>query len=57
MARTRHACAGCGAVLDNEKDLEQEIGTAGRAWKCGACGTSVPAIVAEKINHQKQNAG
>jgi len=57
MARTRHACAGCGAVLDNEKDLEQEVGTAGRAWKCGACGTSVPAIVAEKINHQKQNAG
>jgi len=55
--RTRRACDGCGAVLENEKDLRKQTGTAGRTWRCADCGTSVPAIVAEKISHQKQNGG
>jgi uncharacterized Zn finger protein len=55
--RTRRACEGCGAILENETDLTKEAGTARRAWRCADCGTSVPGIVAEKINHQKQNGG
>jgi len=55
MTRTRHVCTGCGALLDNEKDLDREQGTVTSAWNCGECGTSVPGVVAEKLQHQKQN--
>ncbi|WEL21166.1 hypothetical protein HBNXHr_1098 [Halorhabdus sp. BNX81] len=54
MTRTTHICDGCGATLDNEKDLTRNEGTTAPAWKCTRCQTTVPSIVAERISHQSQ---
>lgn len=55
MARTTYTCDGCGAVLDNEKDLRRLDGTTRSRWQCVVCQTSVPSVVAERISHQKQH--
>ncbi|MFB6163184.1 MAG: hypothetical protein ABEJ86_07095 [Halococcoides sp.] len=54
MSRTTYTCDGCGTRLDNEKDLRKEAGTVGTRWTCAVCQTTVPAVVAERIDHQKQ---
>jgi len=51
MTQTTHTCP-CGAVLEFKQDLEKEPGGRVARWKCRACGTPVPAIVAEKLKHQ-----
>lgn len=55
MARTTYTCDGCGAQLDNETDLRRLDGTTHPTWQCGVCQTTVPGVVAERINHQKQH--
>jgi len=55
MARTTYTCDGCGATLDNEKDLQRLDGTTRPTWRCRVCQTTVPSVVAERISHQKQN--
>ncbi|MFB6146754.1 MAG: hypothetical protein ABEJ08_03615 [Halobacteriaceae archaeon] len=54
MTWTRYTCDGCGAELDNRKDLDRVDGTVTRTWRCRYCGTEVPGVVAEKLDHQKQ---
>jgi hypothetical protein len=56
VTRTTYICDGCGATLDNEKDLRKLDGTARPRWQCRVCQTTVPGVVAERISHQKQNA-
>jgi len=56
VTRTTYTCDGCSAKLDNEKDLIRVDGTMRPAWKCARCGTTVPPVVAERINHQKQRS-
>lgn len=56
MTRTTYTCDGCGALLDNEKDLRKREGTTRLSWQCRVCETTVPSVVAERISHQKQNA-
>ncbi|WP_169051741.1 hypothetical protein [Halorhabdus amylolytica] len=55
MTRTTYTCDGCGARLDNEKDLTKEDGRVRPSWKCRRCQTSVPPVVAERLTHQKQH--
>jgi len=54
VTRTTYTCDGCGARLDNEKDLQQADATTTPTWKCIRCQTTVPSVVAERISHQKQ---
>ncbi|QCC50845.1 hypothetical protein [Halapricum salinum] len=56
MTRTTYTCDGCGARLDNEKDLRKLDGTKRPQWQCRICQTTVPSVVAERLSHQKQNA-
>jgi len=34
--------------------MRKEQGTVSCQWRCRLCGTTVPAVVAEKIKHQRQ---
>jgi DNA-directed RNA polymerase subunit RPC12/RpoP len=54
VTRTKYTCEGCGARLDNEKDLLRADATTRPVWKCARCQTTVPSVVAERISHQKQ---
>jgi hypothetical protein len=55
VTRTTHVCTGCGAVLEDERHLDRVQGTTGPSWRCVACHTTVPGVVAERINHQRQH--
>ncbi|WP_169304879.1 hypothetical protein [Halorhabdus utahensis] len=54
MTRSTYICDGCGATLDNEKDLQKDDGTTRPTWRCSRCQTTVPSVVAERISHQSQ---
>jgi len=52
MGETTYRCDGCGAELVARADLALDQGSTRRAWRCETCGTTVPAVVAERIQHQ-----
>lgn len=55
MTLTRYTCDGCGAALSCRRHLDRESTTAGNRFQCTYCGTVVPGVVAEKLNHQRHH--
>lgn len=51
-----YRCDGCGASLGAREELDREPGVAGRSWYCTYCGVSVPARVAERIQHDRDGS-
>jgi DNA-directed RNA polymerase subunit RPC12/RpoP len=54
MTNASYACDGCRATIETVGDMRKEQGTVSSQWRCRLCGTTVPAVVAEKIKHQQQ---
>jgi DNA-directed RNA polymerase subunit RPC12/RpoP len=51
-----YRCDGCGASLGAREDLDREAGVTRRSWSCTYCGVSVPARVAERLQHERDGA-
>jgi DNA-directed RNA polymerase subunit RPC12/RpoP len=49
-------CDGCGATLRAVEELDRQSGTAGRSWACTYCGTTVPAVIAERLSHRSDGS-
>lgn len=55
MSRSRYTCDGCGATIERAMDLEKVDGTTTPSWRCLACKTTVPSVIAERIKHQQDH--
>jgi DNA-directed RNA polymerase subunit RPC12/RpoP len=51
-----YRCDGCGASLGAREDLDRRSGVAGRSWACTYCGVTVPAQVAERLQHRRDGS-
>jgi DNA-directed RNA polymerase subunit RPC12/RpoP len=53
MSDVTYRCDGCGTELTSVEDLSKVQGTVSRSWRCRVCHTTVPGVVAERIQHQR----
>ncbi|MFB6301905.1 MAG: hypothetical protein ABEH78_03465 [Haloferacaceae archaeon] len=51
-----YRCDGCGASLGSRDELDKEPRPTGRSWFCTYCGVSVPARVAERLQHARDGS-
>jgi hypothetical protein len=49
-------CDGCGASLDAREELNRRARATGRSWTCTYRGVTVPARVAERLQHRRDGA-
>lgn len=52
MTKTSYTCDGCHAGIETVEDMRTVQGTVSVQWRCRICGTTVPAVVAERVKHQ-----